>query len=429
MCIRDRYTNGSLEGDVKQESVGTPDYSDLPLESYLSVLQLTNPMHRLWSDGRWNKLTMAHGCYWGKCTFCDISLDYIKNYEASSAVTIVDRMKTLVAQTGVRGFHFVDEAAPPALMKAVAIEILKRGLVVTWWTNIRFEKSFHLDLCLLLVASGCVAVSGGLEVASDRLLKLIDKGVTIEQVAQVNDNFTRAGIMVHAYLMYGFPTQTAQETIDSLEVVRQMFRAGVMHSGFWHRFAMTAHSPVGLAPESFSVTEVIKDGNFAHNDLEHVDPTGCDHSLFSEGLKKAIYNYMHGVYLDDSVQGWFEHDVPATTHGPDMIDNLLRLVNRREIKSSDRILWIGGTISESASSNENYIVLDIHNKKQTQQLSFPSATGEWIIKMLSGLVPSKGDVTYGDFRSSYTQAGFTDFDLFWYGMEMESLKASGLLVV
>jgi hypothetical protein len=38
---------------------------------------MLNPMHRLWSDGRWNKLTVAHGCYWKKCSFCDVGLDYI----------------------------------------------------------------------------------------------------------------------------------------------------------------------------------------------------------------------------------------------------------------------------------------------------------------------------------------------------------------
>ena len=139
---------------------------------------------------------MAHGCYWGKCTFCDISLDYIKVYEPLTAALLCDRMQTLVAQTGQTGFHFVDEAAPPALMRGLAIEILRRGLVVSWWANIRFEKSFTADLCVLLKASGCIAISGGLEVASDRLLALIDKGVTVAQVAQVTRNFTAAGIMV-----------------------------------------------------------------------------------------------------------------------------------------------------------------------------------------------------------------------------------------
>jgi radical SAM superfamily enzyme YgiQ (UPF0313 family) len=249
------YINNTSCSDYKQGQVGTPDYSDLLLDQYISVIEVANPMHSLWSDGRWNKLTMAHGCYWGKCTFCDISLDYIKNYEPIAASLLVDRMEEMIAQTGQNGFHFVDEAAPPALMKSLAIEIIRRKLVVSWWTNVRFEKSFTRDLCHLLSASGCIAVSGGLEVASDRLLKLIDKGITINQVAKVCRNFTESGIMAHAYLMYGFPTQTEQETIDSLDIVRQLFETGVLQSAFWHLFTMTAHSPVGLDPEKFKVVK------------------------------------------------------------------------------------------------------------------------------------------------------------------------------
>src|SRR5690606_15962541 len=229
-------------------------------------------------------------------------------------------MEQLIASTGSTGFHFVDEAAPPALMREVAIEIIKRKLTVSWWTNIRFEKSFTLDLCRLLKASGCIAVSGGLEVASDRLLQLIDKGVTVEQVARVTHNFTEAGIMVHAYLMYGFPTQTAQETIDSLEMVRQMFESGILQSAFWHQFAMTAHSPVGMYPEQFNVDKVSSSiGSFANNDIMHEDNSGADHEQFSFGLKKSLFNYMHGICFDHPLQNWFDHKVPRTKVSPDFI--------------------------------------------------------------------------------------------------------------
>ncbi|HAH25523.1 MAG TPA: radical SAM protein, partial [Prolixibacteraceae bacterium] len=206
------YVNGSSSGDFSPSEVGIPDYSDLLLDDYLSVIEIVNPMHRLWSDGRWNKMTLAHGCYWGRCTFCDTSLDYIKRYEPNTAGLLCDRIEQMIQQTGQIGFHFVDEAAPPALMRALALEIIRRRLTIVWWTNIRFEKSFTYDLCLLLKESGCIAVSGGLEVASDRLLGMINKGVSVAKVAKVTDHFTRAGIMVHAYLMYGFPTETEQET-------------------------------------------------------------------------------------------------------------------------------------------------------------------------------------------------------------------------
>lgn len=98
------------EPDVPFEEVGTATWDGLPLDSYLSLLDMLNPMHRLWSDGRWNKLTVAHGCYWKKCSFCDVSLDYISRYETASASLLVDRIEQIVAETGQTGFHFVDEA-------------------------------------------------------------------------------------------------------------------------------------------------------------------------------------------------------------------------------------------------------------------------------------------------------------------------------
>ena len=242
-----------VEPDVPFEEVGTPTWDGLPLESYLSLLDMLNPMHRLWSDGRWNKLTVAHGCYWKKCSFCDVSLDYIGRYESASAGVLVDRIETIIQETKQTGFHFVDEAAPPKSLKALATELLKRDTGISWWGNIRFEKTFTPDLCDLLAQSGCIAVSGGLEVASDRLLNLMKKGVSVDQVARVTRAFSDAGVLVHAYLMYGFPTQTVQDTVDALELVRQLFANGCIQSGFFHRFTCTVHSPVGLNPEEYGV--------------------------------------------------------------------------------------------------------------------------------------------------------------------------------
>jgi len=283
-------------------------------------------MHRLWSSGRWNKLTVARGCYWKKCSFCDVTLDYIARYDAASADLLVDRMAALIAETGQTGFHFVDEAAPPAGLRALAERLLSRKVVATWWGNIRFEKTFTPRLAALLARSGCVALSGGLEVASDRLLERMKKGVTVAQVARVTRALTDAGIMVHAYLMYGFPTETAQETIDSLERVRQLFAEGCLQSAFWHRFAATAHSPIGQRPELFGIRlRPEPAASFARNDLAFDDPTGCDHDRLGAGLRKAVYNYMHGLGLDEDVRSWFARaQVPRAQVAPDFVRSALR---------------------------------------------------------------------------------------------------------
>ncbi|MBP5991340.1 MAG: radical SAM protein [Piscinibacter sp.] len=299
------------EPDIPFEETGTPTWDGLPLARYLSLLDMLNPMHRLWSDGRWNKLTVAHGCYWKKCSFCDTSLDYISRYEAANAATLVDRIEAIVAETGQTGFHFVDEAAPPKALRALAAELKRRRVAITWWGNIRFEKTFTPALAEELAESGCIAVTGGLEVASDRLLALMKKGVSVEQVARVTRGFAEAGILVHAYLMYGFPTQTVQDTVDALEYVRQLFAAGCIQSGFFHRFACTVHSPVGKDPAAFGVTLLpLPPGGFAKNDVAFVDPTGVDHDRLGVGLKKAIYNFMHGVALEQDVRRWFDMPVP-----------------------------------------------------------------------------------------------------------------------
>ncbi len=429
------YINNTACTDYKQGQVGTPDYSDLYLDKYISVIEVINPMHSLWSDGRWNKLTMAHGCYWGKCTFCDISLDYIKNYEPINASLLCDRMEAMIAQTGQNGFHFVDEAAPPALMRALAIEIIRRKLVVSWWANVRFEKSFTRDLCLLLKASGCIAISGGLEVASDRLLQLIQKGITVAQVAKVNKNFTEAGIMVHAYLMYGFPTQTAQETIDSLEMVRQLFEAGILQSAFWHLFTMTAHSPVGLDPEKYSVKKVSDvTGTFANNDIEHTDPTGADHESFSFGLKKSLLNYMHGACFDYPLQKWFDHKVPRTTIAPDYI---IRAIEEVEIVNSNpntKIIFLGHQpktetiIKTKKGSQWELLSLSFETKKETVNIKVDVVQGKWLAQILqSTSISNPKTLTRQEVQADYENAGLEDFELFWDNKPVNTLYKAGLL--
>lgn len=296
-----------------------PDFSDLPLDKYLSMSEMTNPMHRLWSQGRWNKMVMAQGCYWHRCAFCDTSLPYIGDYRAPKASTVVDRMERVMAQTGRTGFHFVDEALPPKLLGEVAEEILRRGLTLSFWGNIRFEKAYTAELCDLLAEAGMVAVSGGLEVASDRLLKLMDKGVTIQQTAEACRHLRDAGIMVHTYLMYGFPTETLQETVDALETVRRMFDEGIVQSAFWHRYAMTCHSPSGLHPEAFGARRVTVDPNpFCNNEVDWEPINGgqqFDYDIDAVGaaLRLATYNYMNGLGLEQSVRSWFPIRVPRPT--------------------------------------------------------------------------------------------------------------------
>jgi radical SAM superfamily enzyme YgiQ (UPF0313 family) len=431
------YINGSLQADVKQDKTGTPDYSDLKLKDYISVLEISNPMHRLWTDGRWNKLTMAHGCYWGKCTFCDITLPYISDYEPNTAAMLCDRMEEIMQQTGESGFHFVDEAAPPALMRELALEIIQRGLILSWWANIRFEKTFSRDLCHLLHASGCVAVSGGLEVASDRLLQLIDKGVSVEQVALVTKNFTEAGILVHAYLMYAYPTQTVQETIDSLEMVRQMFEAGILKSGFWHHFALTVHSPIAKDPKKYGISIDQKEaGSFANNDLLYRNHQKVDHEQFSEGLKKSLFNYMHGLMFEKEVHLWFDsNSIPKTRIDKNYILNILNQETLPQIKPGQRIIWLGQMspystrVQSKKGMSRELVEFTIRYKGRKIEVSLMKEVGLWIYEKLHSIQGGKTNALLSDWMKDYADQGLEDFDLFWFNKPMSQLYRFGLIAI
>lgn len=424
------YINGCKMPDIAHSKTGTPDYTGLLLDGYISMLEMANPMHRLWSDGRWNKLTVAHGCYWKKCSFCDISLDYIGRYEPAAASVLADKIETIITQTGTTGFHFVDEAAPPLVMRNLALEILDRKLDISWWANIRFEKTFSDDLCKLLAASGCIAVTGGLEVASDRLLQMMEKGVSVAQVSQVASNFTQAGIMVHAYLMFGFPTQTAQETIDSLEVVRQLFEAQVLQSGFWHRFSMTAHSPVGLNPEKYQVIKIgPEDGSFANNDLIHEDPKGCDHDLFAEGLRKSLYNFMMENCLDWPVQDWFDFKTPKTTLPPTLIKSHINEGSGDdEQKLLYKICWVGNLPTFTPQGKNVKVGIETPHGVIVTKLDLKSAN--FMERQLKKLTAShKGLPVLSDFLTDYTtETSFAKENLL-HSETWSAIRDAGLLLI
>jgi len=268
------------------------------------------------------------------------------------------------------------------------------------------------------------------------LLKLIDKGVTVEQVAKVTRNFTEAGIMVHAYLMYGYPTQTVQETIDSLEMVRQMFEIGILQSGFWHQFAMTAHSPVGLYPEKFGVqkdTEAI--GTFANNDIAFKDQTGIDHEQFSFGLQKSLYNFMHGICFDFALQEWFEFKIPKTTIPSDFIFNALENIEDFQVKPNAKIVWLGGkpstTIFTKSKKGNSWEIMGLtfQDKKAPVTIQINKKEGEWLEAKLEQIsINNSKLVTWQEIKSDF-ETHFDDFELFWFSKPISTLRDIGLLVL
>jgi hypothetical protein len=379
------FLNSKISEKYPYYQMGDPDFSDLNLNQYLSLTDSLNPMHRLWSDGQWNKISLAYGCYWARCSFCDTHLKYINCFEPTPVKHLIATIKNIIKQTCHTGFHFVDEAAPVELLRDLALQLLKENISITWWTNIRFEKGFTRDLCRLLAASGCIGVSGGIEVANDRLLKKIKKGVTIKQATQVLHHYKKSGIHVHAYLMYGFPTQTEQETIDALEIVRQLFKNNLIQSAYWHRFTLTVHSDIYHQPDKYQIQIPNMQPNlFANNDVPFVDLYGCQHENFSFGLKKALFNYMNGIGFDFNLQEWFDFKIPKPQIHSNQIKKLIKaLHNKEEDQRQSSLVWIGSLPAATIKNHRKYKTYYFHDPDQAYQFQCQNDLDEWLCKNLN----------------------------------------------
>ncbi len=413
------------EGNITHVRRGCPDFRGLSFDKYFSLCEVVNPMHRLWTDGRWNKLILAHGCYWAKCAFCDTSLDYIGRFDSVGGEQAADWMDEVAFQTGSSGFHFVDEAAPPKLLKELSLELLRRGRKYTWWTNIRFEPAFTADLCRLMAAAGCIAVSGGLEAASDRLLGLMNKGITVEQAVITLRNFNYAGIMAHTYLMYGIPTQTMQETVDSLETVRQIFRAELVGSAFWHRYAMTVHSPSGKNPESYKAkVEDRRSNSFANNEIPFTEKRDYDIDAAGRALERSLAAYMAGRELDKPARKWFGQRAPRTIVEETLVaDLLIKPDASRLFDPKARCLWTGS----EAKLSEGGVML--YSRTGGKLLRLGEAQSSFVAETCRRCGPESPPVTFGNLSERWAECCEGSFLAFYHSKKWDVLREYGMLQI
>ncbi len=367
----------------------TPDYSGINFSRYPRLADDVNPMHRIWSDGSWLKAYLAHGCYWHRCSFCDTTLDYVCNYKPVDTLALHKALLQQAEKTGVYGVHFVDEAAPPVALEKFALLNCKVPDRLTFWGNIRFEKAFTRDMADILAYGGLTGVSAGLEVASNDGLDNVHKGINIQSVVSACAAFKEAGILVHSYMIYGFYDETPQQLINSLETLRQLFKAGLIDSAFYHKFSLTEHSTIykewkegkhpGLHP-------LPVDEN-AFSSYERCFKEESRSEKYGNGVQTALSNWMHGQSLEKNITKWFDFPMPQPTVSKHLVDDEIARYEERNRKAysakqgSERYVWLGGRPIVLESGKNNYQLTwsymgellyadfpqDIHNRKDAQE--------------------------------------------------------------
>jgi radical SAM superfamily enzyme YgiQ (UPF0313 family) len=408
-----------------------PDYAELDFSRYVRIVEGTNPMHALWSDTKWLKARLAHGCYWRRCAFCDTTLEYIARFAPSSPERLHAHLAAQAAATGQRGVHFVDEALPVPHLVRFALENLRRSRLLSFWGNARLDRRLTPDACAVLAEGGLVGLSAGLEIATVQGLEKTRKGITLEGAVASLAALKANGILAHAYLIYGWPGQSERDLVDSMEIVRQLFAADLVDSAFWHRFILTRHSPIyaewraGSRPD-LSVIE--PEWTFGSNDLAFKGEDRFER--YGAGLDEALGAWMDGEGLDRPVAAWFRFKVAKPSVGPDRILRLDRAARRRqsgpETGRGKRAIWLGGRlIEESGSRGTHFARLTWSYRNQLHHIGLEPDRARALVDALAAAGPeAKG--TMDELLAAVNVRGTEPFET---TKEFRKLRLAGLAAI
>ena len=376
------------ENDITAKII--PDYSDIDFSIYPRMCDDANAMHRIWTDGSWIKAYLAHGCYWHRCAFCDTSLDYVCGYKPTDIEPLYKGLLNTAREKGVYGIHFVDEALPPVALKKFALLNAREGNPLYFWGNIRFEKTFTKDLAAFLSYCGLGGVSAGIESATGTGLEAINKGTDIASIVRACCAFKEAGILVHAYMIYGFWNDTPQTILDSMETLRQFFEAGLLDSAFWHKFVLTRNSTVYNQWQKEGrlnlVTSEETSSAFARNNLHFKGEEKFN--KFGIPLETALNSWMHGDRLAQPVQKFFDFSVPSPTVSKNFINKEISQYEQRNKthaatlteKTVQNLWWLGGSPVLCGHREYRWLYL-------MEEESEPAANLEKLIPILFSLRP------------------------------------------
>jgi radical SAM superfamily enzyme YgiQ (UPF0313 family) len=233
----------------------------------------------------------VQGCYYGKCAFCDYNVG--KKYSSKSPEQMVEEIKTLQKKYGVSHFYFIDSGLSPAFLDKFSKKLIEDKIKIHYFSNLRFEKQFTKKLLKQMHKSGMVVCQWGLESASERMLKLINKGITMDVVKRILKDASNVGLMNHVYVIAGLPTETVEDFDKTIEFLHKYKK--YIDTVAFHDFCFVKGSYIANNPEKFEITpeemDELKDSYFSYPKPKYIKP---------EYIKEKVKETYSIYYKQDS---------------------------------------------------------------------------------------------------------------------------------
>ncbi len=191
----------------------------------------------------------SRGCYWRKCSFCDH--DFGMCYNIKSLDKLVREIKLFKKKYNITKFEFIDEAISPNYMKQMAERFIEEDLNIQFFCDARLENEFTKEILDLAAKAGLKMMLWGYESGSERIMKLINKGIDIKKRLEIMKRANDAGIYNFAFIFFGFPAETQEDAMETIDVICK--NTDIIHSYGKSVFTMGKHTKLREAPEKYGV--------------------------------------------------------------------------------------------------------------------------------------------------------------------------------
>jgi radical SAM superfamily enzyme YgiQ (UPF0313 family) len=261
------------------EDLPPPDFSDLPLQSYLAPTPIL-------------PVRLSEGCYWGKCTFC--SRYDNRRFQTLAPETAARHQAHHQQRYGASCFTVNDDCLTPPYLERFCRALLSQGLscrISLWCKPV---GSFTADRLRLLYRAGVRMIRWGVETGHPRILKLMNKGTRLGESLRVLRDASEAGIWNHATIIFGFPTETPEEARETVSFLER--NQDVIHSSIFFRFSLLSHSHIIQHPERFGIRAIKEPEGLFSYDHEFVSSAGMDSGSLSAFLDWARQYRIEEMY-------------------------------------------------------------------------------------------------------------------------------------
>ena len=241
-------------------------------------------------------IQLSRGCYWKKCTFCDHYFG--QDYNVKDLDVLINELKNYQTKYGINNFEFTDDCISPALLKNFSQKIIEANLKINWYCDLRLENAFTQEILELAYQAGLKMVLWGFEAGSKRVMELINKGIDIDNRFEILRRASNAGIYNFAYIFTGFPTETYEEAMQTVNAVCD--NSDIIHAYGTGTFSLGKHSFINFNPEKFGITKLPDDREFSA-DAKYTMQNGLSNEQLDEidkiCIKKSIEKSQNPAWM------------------------------------------------------------------------------------------------------------------------------------